>query len=152
MKRFRFRLERVLRLRRAEHRQKTAQLAETMRSRNDKQRDLDVALDTHLDMQRSYRQSATERTTAMTLAGARHAVTATRRSIHERVRHLRDAETVVEKARQSLLATLRELETLQRLRQKRRDEHLHGENRLEQAQFDELAGQRHRRQNLTEDN
>lgn len=143
MKRFHFRLDRLLHLRRAEQKQQIAEMSDRVNDRREAENALDLAHRQLGDHQDSYQHLSDQATTAASLANAQLVILTAERSILKCARGVEDAKAKVETARIHLLKKTREVETLARLREKQLAEHEENERRLEQAMFDEIASRRH---------
>ena len=143
MRRFHFRLERLLRLKESERRQNVATLAEKKRSLEEREEALTSAHRAYDYLQESYAAVAAQPTSPAILMMAQYAMTAAQRHIADRRRAADSANVEVERARDLLIEKSREVDILERLRCKQWEEHVHEEGRRDQIQIDAIAVQQH---------
>ncbi|HUU46576.1 MAG TPA: flagellar export protein FliJ [Acidobacteriota bacterium] len=143
MKQFHFRLERLLRLKESERRQRVTALAEKRRCLDECEEALVAAQRAFDTLRESYISEAGRPTSPAILMMAQYAMTAAQRRITERAEAVGTATGEVEQARDHLIEKSREVDILERLRRKQWEEHTRDENRRDQNQIDAIAVQQY---------
>jgi flagellar export protein FliJ len=142
MKPFHFRLARFLRLNEAERRQFAIALAQENHKLDAELQILDDRRTEQLDVQRSYASLAGQHRNVNDWLGAERALTGAKSKVKKQSQLVKQAEARVEKARDELVKKSSEVETLKRLRERKRREYDIQYRRHEQKQIDEKAVER----------
>jgi flagellar export protein FliJ len=141
MRRFHFRLERLLHLRESERQQQVVNLAELRRQLRDCERKLENARAEFEELQNSYRSAQAQKTSPEMLMTVQYALAVAQHSIDERAEAVHRAQDEVEAAREQLVAKSREVDIVQRLRRNQWEEFSISEGRREQGRIDATAVQ-----------
>jgi len=139
MKPFRFRLARLLQLKRAEKKQRAIELAHELHELHKKESALAESREERAEVQRSYAALSARPARASEWDGAVLALGAAELGISRRTDLVRRAGVQVEQARERLILKAREAETLERLRQRQWSEHVRESLRSEQKENDAKA-------------
>ena len=139
MKPFRFRLARFLRLNEAQKRQCSIALAQENRALDLEQAALDGRVAQHNQIEQSYASLARHSASVTDWIIAERALSGAKSEVRKQSQAVRTAETRVEIARDVLVRKSSEVETLKRLRKRRRQEYEIQYRRDEQKQTDEKA-------------
>lgn len=142
MKPFHFRLARFLRLNEAERRQYAIALAQENLKLDAELQTLDERLRRQLDVQHSYASLAGRQTNVTDWLIAERALTGAKATVKKQSQAVKKAEARTEMARDVLVKKSSEVETLRRLRERKRREYDIQYRRNEQKQIDEKAVER----------
>jgi flagellar FliJ protein len=142
---FNFRLERVRALRESFEDQAREELAASLSVRLKGEAMLRAASDRYADAQDTRRQSATLELTGQDLIATQAYVERTSRMREAAELELGRRDAEVDARRTALLAAARERQVLERLKERRRDDHRRESDRVEGALLDEMAISSHRR-------
>ena len=143
MKRFHFRLDRLLHLKESEREQRIAALAAAQGRLADCEALLQATRGTYAHLQNEYAVLATGSTTPERLMTAQNAMAACRDRIVARGADVKTAAAAAETARAELREKSREMEILVRLREKKLSEHRLEESREDQKRLDAMAVQQY---------
>lgn len=141
MKRFHFRLDRLLSLKESEREQRIAALAAAQQRLDDCENLLRAARETYSQLQDAYGALASGSTTPEKLMTAQNSMAVCRDRIAARRADMETASAVVESARAGLREKSREMEILVRLREKKLSEYRRDESREDQKRLDATAVQ-----------
>jgi flagellar FliJ protein len=142
---FNFRLERVRALRESFEDQAREELAASMSVRVKGEAMLRAASDSFSGAQDSRRQTAAVETTGSDLIAAQAYIERTARARQAAELELGRREAEVEARRTALLAAARERQVLERLKERRQEDHRRESDRIEGVLLDEMAISTHRR-------
>jgi len=142
MKPFRFRLSRFLRLHEAEQRQLAIALAQENNALDAEQQALDQRIVQQKDIESSYAGLAGRQVSAADWVVADNALSGAKTQVRRQHQSVKKAEKRVDQAREVLAHKSSEVETLKRLRERKRKEYDIEYRRDEQKQIDEKAVER----------
>jgi flagellar FliJ protein len=140
MKRFRFTLQSVLNVKRAQEKQKIAELTECNARIREFERMLDEQLATERQQNEQYRQELEEGITPLYMMFWRWAQLAIRDKIEYRRKVLDEAEGERQRIETALVAAMRERKVLEKLREKEWEAYRAGQQREVAAELAEFMG------------
>ena len=143
MRRFRFRLDRVLHLREAERSQEVVALAHEQQLVNARRSELEASRQEYVRLQHQYRDLMNRATSSEILMTSQHASEASQGRIATCVEALRKAEAAFEVVRERLIERSKAVDILDRLRLRRLQEHEYTEGRADQNRIDAIAVQQY---------
>lgn len=143
MRKFRFRLDRLLHLKESEREQRITALATAQQGLDDCQAFLLMAREAYSDTQDAYGDLAAGSTTPEILMTAQNSLAVCRDRIVARKADMEAAAVSAESARARLREKSREMEILVRLREKKLSEHRREESREDQKRLDATAVQQY---------
>ena len=151
MKAFRFRLEKVRRIRETQRRQSQAQFMETQRLLAAQIRQLAKVQRERQRAECMYSASAHGETRAGNILGARYYLAATEGRVAAQKENVATAEQKVEESRVDLIEKTKDKKILDRLRERCLAEHTINAQREKQKQIDETARQNYFRRQRTKE-